>query len=192
MKIRKAILSIIATVMLASTLGNAAVADERGRGRERERHEVRHEAWRGDIRVFHEHDYDLWRGGRWLHVSHGGRLGWWWVVGGAWYFYPTPVYPYPDPYQPPVVVVTPAPAAPQYWYYCSNPQGYYPYVPQCPTTWQRVPAQPAVAANPSPPAPSAPPVQQNWYYCQNPQGYYPTVPQCPGGWQQVPATTPPR
>ena len=35
---------------------------------------------------------------------HGGRGGWWWVVGDAWYYYPQPVYPYPDPYTPPVVV----------------------------------------------------------------------------------------
>ena len=26
------------------------------------------------------------------------------------------------------------------WYYCSDPAGYYPYVPQCNTGWQAVPA----------------------------------------------------
>jgi hypothetical protein len=31
-------------------------------------------------------------------------------------------------------------AATQYWYYCSNPAGYYPYVTQCNTGWQTVPA----------------------------------------------------
>ncbi len=25
-----------------------------------------------------------------------------------------------------------------YWYYCSNPPGYYPYVQQCPSPWQTV------------------------------------------------------
>lgn len=28
----------------------------------------------------------------------------------------------------------------QYWYYCSDPAGYYPYVGQCSTAWQPVPA----------------------------------------------------
>lgn len=34
--------------------------------------------------------------------------------------------------------VTPAPAAESYWYYCSDPQGYYPYVKSCPLGWQKV------------------------------------------------------
>ncbi len=38
----------------------------------------------------------------------------------------------------------PAPAAA--WYYCSEPEGYYPYVKQCPGGWRTVPAQPS--ANP--------------------------------------------
>jgi hypothetical protein len=98
-------------------------------------------AWHGEIHRFHEHDLGVWRGGRWFRGPHDGRLGWWWIVGGLWYFYPAPVYPYPDPYQPPVIVA-PAepPPPPQYWYYCPNPQGYYPYVPQCPSPWQKVPA----------------------------------------------------
>ena len=106
--------------------------------------------WAGDIRAFHEHDIELWRGGRWFHGPHGGRAGWWWIVGGVWYFYPTPVYPYPDPYQPPVVVL-PADqvgAPPQYFYYCSNPAGYYPYVASCLVPWTRVSGGPAVSAPP--------------------------------------------
>ena len=32
----------------------------------------------------------------------------------------------------------------QYWYYCQNPEGYYPYVKQCPGGWlQVVPQSPA-------------------------------------------------
>jgi hypothetical protein len=30
--------------------------------------------------------------------------------------------------------------APQSWYYCTNPAGYYPYVTQCSVAWQPVPA----------------------------------------------------
>ena len=32
------------------------------------------------------------------------------------------------------------PYASQTWYYCSDPAGYYPYVTQCNTGWQAVPA----------------------------------------------------
>ena len=67
-------------------------------------------AWRGDIRHFESRDLHQWRSGSWRHGSHGGRIGWWWVIGGLWYFYPEPVYPYPDPYRPPVVVFEQAPA----------------------------------------------------------------------------------
>ena len=29
-----------------------------------------------------------WEGGRWRHEIHNGRDGWWWDVGGVWYYYP--------------------------------------------------------------------------------------------------------
>jgi hypothetical protein len=29
-----------------------------------------------------------WEGGRWHHQVYNGRMGWWWDVGGVWYFYP--------------------------------------------------------------------------------------------------------
>jgi len=65
---------------------------------------------------------------------------------------------------PPVVVAPPVYAAPpsvivetpptvyqeqpqqqasQYWYYCQEPQGYYPYVSQCQKGWQQVSPSPA-------------------------------------------------
>jgi hypothetical protein len=106
------------------------------------------DGWHGDIRHFHEHDFVVWRGGHWIHGWHVGRFGWWWVIPGGWYFYPAPVYPYPDPYVPPVVAVQPGPpvaqAQPQAqtWYYCNNPSGYYPYVPECSSGWKPVPATP--------------------------------------------------
>ena len=136
--------------------------DHEDRGHEFRAHEIR-EGWHGDMRRFHERDIDIWRGGRWYHGYHDGRNAWWWFAGGVWYAYSAPVYPYPDPYQPPVVIVqTPQPpvyveqnppvqAAPpaqtapqaQFWYYCRNPAGYYPYVPNCSVDWQKVPANPA-------------------------------------------------
>jgi hypothetical protein len=102
-------------------------------------HRVEHGGWRDhDIHRFHEHDFDRWRGGAWHHERHDGRLGWWWVVGSVWYFYPVPVYPYPSPYEPPVGA---PPPPPQVYYYCDDPPGYYPYVPSCRVPWRTVPAQ---------------------------------------------------
>ena len=61
--------------------------------------------------------------------------GWW---GPPYYSYPAP----PVVIQQPPAYVQPEPAppaqAPVYWYYCPNPQGYYPYVQQCPTGWMQV------------------------------------------------------
>jgi hypothetical protein len=93
-----------------------------------------------------------WTGGHWNHAWHNGRFGWWWFAGGLWYFYDAPIYPYPgyvsdyyaDDDQPgPGYQQGPA------WYYCSNPPGYYPYVQNCGTPWQPVPATPP----PPPPGP---------------------------------------
>lgn len=91
-----------------------------------------------------------WRGGHWAHGHHGGRLGWWWVVGPSWYYYPAPVYPYP----PELLVPLPAPV--QYWYYCEALRGYYPNVSACPTLWKAIPATPG-AFGPAPfPIPQVP------------------------------------
>ncbi len=104
-----------------------------------------------------------WHGGGW----HGG--GW---HGGGWHggccwggssfslffgfpaysYYPAyPAYPYPaysyaPSYYPPVTMAQqappPGPPPVQYWYYCDNPRGYYPYVQNCGAGWKPVPAQP--------------------------------------------------
>jgi hypothetical protein len=103
-------------------------------------------------------------GGGW----HGGGGGWGWHGGGVvivgpgfwgpwWYGGGYPYYPYPyysDPYYatPPVAVQQDPsvyiqqsqsqPQQPNYWYYCQNPQGYYPYVQQCSGGWMTVVPQP--------------------------------------------------
>lgn len=92
------------------------------------------EGWRWGGRGF---DAERWHGGRWFHGEHVGRLGWWWVAGDSWYFYPAPVYPYPDPYIPPAVV---APSA-GYSYYCTSANAYYPYVTACPEGWKPISPQ---------------------------------------------------
>jgi len=103
-----------------------------------------------DFHHFNAHDRGVWRGGVWIHDWHGGRFGWWWTLGGFWYLYPEPIYPYPT-YVPPAIVVQQAPPVPtglppaQFWYYCDNPQGYYPYVASCNGTWRSVPVTPPAA-----------------------------------------------
>jgi hypothetical protein len=125
-------------VLLASVFGSRAVPAMADNWR-----------YRGyNIRTFGHYDYNAWRHGYWYHGSRGGRYAWWWYGGGIWYPYAAPVYPYPNPYIPPTVVVQaapqpqPLPPQAQSWYYCPNPQGYYPYVPQCNVPWQAVPATP--------------------------------------------------
>lgn len=44
----------------------------------------------------------------------------------------------PAPAPMPPAVQAPAPAPESYWYYCADPQGYYPYVKSCPLGWQKV------------------------------------------------------
>jgi hypothetical protein len=93
-----------------------------------------------------------WHGGGW----HGGpRVGIGIGIGPFWGPYWGPYWGgYWSPYAygyPPVVTVPstqvyvqpsapgtaqPPPAAS--WYYCDNPQGYYPYVQQCPGGWRAV------------------------------------------------------
>lgn len=91
------------------------------------------------------------------------------VVNPFWYdpwyyprsYYYSPYYPYYYPYYspyyyPPAVVTVPAtppvyiereddsaalPGA-SYWYYCADPQGYYPDVSECPGGWRAVSPQP--------------------------------------------------
>lgn len=86
-------------------------------------------------------DHQAWQGGNWRHTMHDGHYGWWWTVGSLWYFYPAPIYPYPayigpdyyydynDEFGPP----------PNYWYYCEDPPGYFPYVQHCNSDWEPVP-----------------------------------------------------
>lgn len=83
-------------------------------------------------------------------------------------YYPAPYYPYQSVYYPEVLVSTLVTPAPVYvsqnevvvkrplqstqiqpevsnngsdWYYCHNPDGFYPSIKACPSGWQRVPAQ---------------------------------------------------
>ena len=83
-----------------------------------------------------------------------------WYADPYWYPEPylAPVYAYPAYVPPPVVVAPPPPVArgappAQFWYYCDNPQGYYPYITSCSSAWRPVPA-PSAAATAAPKAQS--------------------------------------
>ncbi len=102
-------------------------------------------------RGYHHH-----RGGR---VQFGITLGAPLWYPGPYYYHPYPGYAYPA--YPPAVVVRPPPtvyveredqvaveqqvppARIQYWYFCRDSETYYPYVKECPSPWERVPARPA-------------------------------------------------
>jgi hypothetical protein len=109
------------------------------------------------IHQFHQAHVNVWRAGAWYHGNYRGRYGWYWVVGGSYYFYPAPIYPYPDPYVPgvvigaaPVVVSPPSPQPPvlqsqplpSVWYFCEPANAYYPYIAECPSGWKTIPATP--------------------------------------------------
>ena len=95
------------------------------------------------------------RGGSWGHAGgfHHGRGGVGFFVGSPFWGYPfwpyygsyyPYAYPVPVPTQPPTYIEQDyggegLPA--NYWYYCSNPPGYYPSVTDCPVGWQQVPPQ---------------------------------------------------
>lgn len=80
---------------------------------------------------------DIW-------VDPGWGPGWW---GPTYPYYPDVYYQdYMNHEAPPVVIQqqpeeyiqAPQQAEPSYWYYCQNPEGYYPYVKRCPKGWMRV------------------------------------------------------
>ncbi|MEK9775647.1 MAG: DUF6515 family protein [Quisquiliibacterium sp.] len=69
------------------------------------------------------------------------------------------------------------------WYWCQASAAYYPYVNQCESGWEPIPAVPSDLRG----APEAF-AQGTWYWCEESGGYYPYVGSCPSGWRQVPAS----
>ena len=79
--------------------------------------------------------------GRYKHHRRGHRYHWHssWVVG------PGPWYPHGYYAPPPVIIQQEQPVYAQpeqpeesYWYYCRNPEGYYPYIRSCQDGWMKV------------------------------------------------------
>ena len=76
-----------------------------------------------------------------------GRIGI--VIGPGWGpWWGWPYYPYYPNYSPSPVIIQQEPETyiqqppqedvPNYWYFCQDPKGYYPYVKKCPKGWLKV------------------------------------------------------
>ncbi len=134
-----------------------------------------HFAFHHDFAHFSPAEHAAWTHGHWWHGWHGGHVGWWWWAGGGWFWYGAPIYPYPSYYVQPYDYdygydgpnddggdYGPGPGGPGpggpgpgyggpgpngggYWYHCSSPEGYYPYVQSCRNGWTPVPPHPADA-----------------------------------------------
>lgn len=130
-----------AALALLGPLG-AAHADEHARSA------VRGAVWFGHHRSF-GHDFGH---GRVVPARVRTRI--YLGFGPYWdpFWYPYPYrpysyYPYSYYSSPPVVVTPPSttyiqpqspPQPEHYWYYCTSPKGYYPYVKECPPGWMKV------------------------------------------------------
>jgi hypothetical protein len=141
---------LVATLALMTAAPLVAIAASTGHVGHGAVDQAGHDFHGRSFHSFNDVERHEWQGGHWEHAFHHGRFAWWWVVGIGWYFYPEPIYPYPV-YVPPTVVdeiVPPVPTgAPPVstWYYCDDPQGYYPYVASCKGPWHAVPVEPAPA-----------------------------------------------
>jgi hypothetical protein len=95
------------------------------------------------------------------HGGHGGGDGLYFLLLPAIFAAEILTLPFRYPYyaepppivvreQPPAYIPPQRPAVPvqQYWYYCQNPQGYYPNVRQCTHQWMRVVPTPPTASEP--------------------------------------------
>lgn len=105
-------------------------------------------------------------GGHWggHHGHWGGNHGFYRRPNFGFYFGPSigspfyyPYYPYQQPYYSPVIISPPSSPPvyiereptnetrePEiaYWYFCQNPEGYYPSIKNCPLGWIKVPPRP--------------------------------------------------
>lgn len=99
-----------------------------------------HGPWHG-----HGHVQGGYQG--WHHPRVSGGI---WIGPGWWGVWPVPAYPYYRyyPSYPHRVTVQPEQQEyvsqssdreeEEYWYFCRKPEGYYPYIKQCPDGWMKV------------------------------------------------------
>ena len=123
---------------------------------------------RGYYNGYHNgHNHNNWSVSIGTYPYWGGGYGYWGGgYGPYWGAYAPYYYGYPYYYSAPVIsqpivieqaqpqvyieqqpqyaqqAQPPQPVATNYWYFCEPAQGYWPYVKECPTGWQRVSPQP--------------------------------------------------
>ena len=136
-------LPLLLPLLLVAALSDVAWAD-RGRGGHhlQPRHHVQKphsvHGHRFHAHRFHAHPHPF-------HHRHHARVPVFIAAPLAWHYPPPPRY-YPPvvavPAAPPVYIEKAAASEPAYWHHCEDPEGYYPYVKECPGGWQRVPPTP--------------------------------------------------
>jgi hypothetical protein len=123
------IIAVLASTLVAPSFSSFAQREERHPSRLEEQTPLRTQEERTPLRRPEErtplrkplrpqtfggrvyHGQLAWRDGRWHHTTRNGRDGWWWDVGGYWYFYPQQIEGPPD-YVSDVEVADEATAAP--------------------------------------------------------------------------------
>ena len=146
-------IAVLATVVLFAALGSAPALAARGGGGGGSHGGGG--GWHGGGGGWHGGG---WHGHSGWHGSVGVYFGGWYPYYGYPYYAGYPYYGYPYPYSlayyPPYGYPGAAYAAPAYvergaaqpeanwWYYCADSKGYYPYVQECPSGWSRVSPQP--------------------------------------------------
>ena len=104
------IIALLASMLVAPPFSSFAQREERGPSRLEEQIPLRTPEERTPLlrpeehtpprtQTFGGHVYHgqlAWRDGRWHHTTRNGRDGWWWDVGGFWYFYPQQIEGPPD------------------------------------------------------------------------------------------------
>ncbi|MBF0155118.1 MAG: hypothetical protein HQL64_15370 [Magnetococcales bacterium] len=138
---------------LSLSIGTHIGGDEHSRHHRHHRHHGQHDSYRYNhpgSPITHSSD---WYRGHWEHGRHHGHNGWWWVVGRNWHLFPRVVYPYPDPYLRPEVVVVRQTPSPQV-VYVSQPTASMPSpfgVPSIPSLPPPSALPPISSLPPSPP-----------------------------------------
>ena len=127
------------------------------------------------VAAFDRHEFHRWQAGLWRNEWHYGRRGWWWDVGGVWYGYPEPIFPYPEEVAPLVV------------YDAAVIDGPDMADAELGTTQESgapvLPGQVALAA--AAPIQPLPPTPVGWYRCDQPGGYFPGLDSCGTYWALV-------
>jgi len=73
-------------------------------------------------------------------IHFGINVGPYW---GPWWVLPPPVIYAPVVEREPPIVIDQTTPPVDYWYFCRPANAYYPYVKECPSGWEKIPAQPA-------------------------------------------------